>query len=170
MPFCATCGSSVEGRFCAKCGAPVAAAAQPEAAPPPPPPSQGSHNPPPPGYATQPGYAAPAASAGMADSTASALCYILFAGVIFLVVAPYNQNKAVRFHAFQGLFLFVAACVIRIGALLILPAILGFWMWSAISLLLSLFFLIVWLYVFISTLQGKKVVLPIIGPFAEQQA
>src|SRR5258708_349305 len=81
MAFCPNCGSNVDGQFCAKCGATVAAApsgpAQPPystgpAAPPPapgppppapPPPSygapQGYQTGPPPPYQAQPGYQAP---------------------------------------------------------------------------------------------------------------
>jgi hypothetical protein len=33
MPFCVTCGSSIQGRFCEKCGAPAGAAGAPAAAP-----------------------------------------------------------------------------------------------------------------------------------------
>ena len=94
MPFCATCGTAVEGRFCEKCGTPIAAAPM-GAAPPP---------------AAGPVYQPAVAATGLADNVASALCYALgfITGIIFLGLAPYNQNKTVRFHAFQGLYLFVA--------------------------------------------------------------
>ena len=75
MAACATCGSEVQGKFCAKCGAPapVAAApappppAQPQYPPPPaqpqyqqPPPGQQQYQPPPPGQQyQQPGYQQP---------------------------------------------------------------------------------------------------------------
>src|SRR5690349_23274004 len=109
MPFCATCGAAVEGRFCAKCGSPVATGAPgpgAAAAPPPPP----GYAPPPPGYAQQPGMMAPPpAAAPMADNLASTLCYALgfITGIIFLLIAPYNQNRTVRFHAFQSIFMSV---------------------------------------------------------------
>jgi hypothetical protein len=99
MAFCATCGAQVEGRFCAKCGTPVAA---PAAAPPP----VGAVPP-----AAAPQYAASApASAGMSENTASGLAYImgLITGILFLILEPYNKNRAVRFHAFQSIFLNIA--------------------------------------------------------------
>ena len=54
-------------------------------------------------------YAQPVAS-GMTDNVAGALCYVLglVTGIVFLVLAPYNQNKFVRFHAFQSIFFHVA--------------------------------------------------------------
>jgi hypothetical protein len=47
----------------------------------------------------------PAAAGGMTDNVASALCYVLglITGILFLVLSPYNQNKTVRFHAFQSI-------------------------------------------------------------------
>ena len=34
------------------------------------------------------------------------LCYVtLIPAIIFLVVAPYNQNRLIRFHAWQSIFL-----------------------------------------------------------------
>jgi len=86
MAFCASCGAPVEGKFCAKCGAPMGAAVPP------------------------PGAAPGVAAAGMTDNAASALCYVLglITGILFLVLAPYNQNKTIRFHAFQSIFLSIA--------------------------------------------------------------
>ena len=116
MAFCANCGAEVQGRFCAKCGSPVSAGADPaaSAAPPPPPPPQQSYTPPQSqqSYSQQPGYAAPppgsvAQAPGLTDNMAAALCYVLglLTGIVFLVVAPYNQNRLIRFHAFQSIFL-----------------------------------------------------------------
>jgi uncharacterized membrane protein len=155
MAFCATCGTAVEGRFCAKCGTPIAATA-------------GAAPPPPSGAAYQP--AAPAA--GMADNVASALCYALgfITGIIFLVLAPYNQNRTVRFHAFQSIFFSVAVIVIRIALSIILSATLGFFTMLTVQSLISLCFFALWLYLLIATYQGKTVVLPVIGPLAQKQA
>src|ERR1022692_4654108 len=97
MPLCASCGSQVEGKFCPKCGAAIGAGG---AAPPPPAPGT---------------YAAPV-SAPMAENVASTLCYVLglITGIIFLVLEPYSKNRAVRFHAFQSIFLNVTVIVIEI--------------------------------------------------------
>jgi len=158
MPFCAVCGTQVEGKFCPKCGAVVGAAAG--AAPPP-----GAGAPPP-----------VAGAAPMTDNVAGALCYVLgfITGVIFLVLAPYNQNKSVRFHAFQSIFFsvaWIAGSIILSILLGILFGILHMWfIASSIHLLYSLACLLVWLYLMITTYQGKTPVLPIIGSIAKQQA
>jgi uncharacterized membrane protein len=161
MAFCANCGGQVEGRFCAKCGAPAGAAA--------PPPAAGAA---PVGYMPPP---AAASSAGMADNVASTLCYALgfITGIIFLILEPYNRNKVVRFHAFQSIFFSVAIIIIRIALSIVFAAlwsVSGFFLSFAISGLISLACFILWLYILLSTYQGKTVVLPIVGPLARQQA
>jgi len=116
----------------------------------------------------------------MADNLASTLCYVLgfVTGIIFLVIAPYNQNRTVRFHAFQSIFLSVGLIAIRIvlgmvlGILLFHGGMFGT-LWVLYSLLWSLFGLaciVLWIYILIQTYQGKTVVLPIIGGIARQQA
>src|SRR5580692_11390896 len=43
---------------------------------------------------------------GLSDTAASGLAYItIVPAIIFLVVAPYNQNATIRFHAWQSIFL-----------------------------------------------------------------
>lgn len=175
MPFCATCGSQVEGRFCAKCGTPVAAGAPgPGTAAAPPPPVQPGYAPPPPGYA--PPVAAMPANTSMADNVAGALCYVLglITGIIFLVLAPYNQNKAVRFHAFQSIFLNVAVIAIDIvfsivfGIMMRIAGI--FFIGALVWPIFGLCCFILWLVMMIQTYQGKTIVLPVIGNLARQQA
>ncbi len=144
MPFCASCGSSVSGSFCPKCGSPIGAAAPP------------------------PGYSAPPAAGGLADNVAAALCYSLgfITGILFLVLAPYNQNRNIRFHAFQSIFMNVACIVFSMVAHAMLIAI-HLWEFGP---LVSLACFGLWLYLLIQAYQGKTVVLPVIGPFAQQQA
>ena len=147
MAFCATCGSAVEGQFCAKCGSAVGAA-----------PSAAS------GPAMQ-------ASGAMADNVASGLCYVvgLITGIIFLVLAPYNKNPVVRFHAFQSIFLNVAWIVVSYGLTIIL-GIMHLWSLLFLSSLAGLAFVVLWIVMLIQTFQGKKIVLPLIGQIAQQQA
>jgi uncharacterized membrane protein len=161
MPFCASCGAQVEGRFCAKCGSAVGAAA--------PAPGPGAA---PAGAMTPP---VAAASAPMADNMASTLCYVLgfITGIIFLVMEPYNRNKVVRFHAFQSIFFSVACIALSIVLSIVFTAlwsIPGVFFSFALMSLVRLAFFILWLYMLISTYQGKTVVLPIIGALAQQQA
>jgi len=114
-------------------------------------------------------------SAGMADNVASTLCYVLgfITGIIFLVLEPYNRKRVVRFHAFQSIFLSVAVIALRIALSIVFTAlwsVSGFFLSFALSSLVSLACFILWLYILISTYQGKTIVLPVIGPLAQQQA
>jgi uncharacterized membrane protein len=165
MPFCASCGTQVDGKFCPKCGAAIVAGG---AAPPP-----GSAPYVTPGSAP---YAAPV-SAPMADNVAATLCYVLglITGIIFLVLEPYSKNRTIRFHAFQSIFLNVAVIIIEIVMAIvfrILLEIMGFF-----GLIAGIFFpifglccLCLWLYLLYMTYQGNTVVLPVIGPLAQKQA
>ena len=113
----------------------------------------------------------------MADNVAAALCYAvgLVTGIIFLVLEPYSKNRAIRFHAFQSIFMhvFVIALYIVFGIIFrIMLEIFGvFGLITAV--LWPLFWLAgfaLWLYLLISAYQGKTVVLPVIGPLAQKQA
>jgi len=156
MAFCPNCGNQVDGRFCAKCGTAVAGAASPAAgAVATPPPVQGT---------------VAAIPAGLTDNVASALCYALglVTGILFLVLAPYNQNRKIRFHAFQSIFLHAAAIVVWI-AMLFVSAISGGLLIFVMPLIWLAFF-VLWLVMIIKAYQDQKLVLPIIGPLAEKQA
>jgi uncharacterized membrane protein len=158
MAFCATCGAPVEGRFCAKCGSSVVAGSPP----------MGSGAP-------QPGPQPIAASAPMEQNVAAALCYAvgLITGIVFLVLAPYNQNKIIRFHAFQSIFYHVACIIVGFVFSILLGIILAIVHLGALAFLANLLWLLFfagWLYLVISAYQGKMVVLPIIGPLAQKQA
>ncbi|HUI56944.1 MAG TPA: hypothetical protein VLY04_18340 [Bryobacteraceae bacterium] len=116
-------------------------------------------------------------AAPMADNVASMLCYVLgfITGIIFLVLEPYNKNRAIRFHAFQSIFLNVAIIAVEIvlGIFFrILLAAIGLFglLTGVVFPLFWLACFALWLYLLFATYQGKTVVLPIIGPFAQKQA
>ena len=162
MAFCATCGAPVEGRFCAKCGSSVATSSAP----------MGSSVPPP---GAQPGPQPIATSGAMDDNVASALCYAvgLITGIVFLLLAPYNQNRTIRFHAFQSIFYHVACIIVGFVFSIVLGIVLSILHLGALAVLANLVWLLFflgWLYLIISAYQGKTVVLPIIGPLAQKQA
>jgi uncharacterized membrane protein len=125
------------------------------------------------GATPPPGAGAPppvVGAAPMASNVASALCYLLIPAIVFLVIAPYNQNKTVRFNAFQSIFLFVATVAGSI-ALGIVFGILHLWFIAfSIHSLYNLACFVLWIYLLITTFQGKTTVLPLIGPLAQQQA
>ena len=152
MAFCPNCGSQVTGSFCPNCGTKVAGATSG---------STGSSY----------GAAPPAASVGgLTENVASALCYLFgfITGIIFLVLAPYSQNRTIRFHAFQSIFLTVA-WVVCCTVVAILGAIThGFAF--ALSPLIGLLFFVLWLYMMFTAFNNKKIKLPVIGDLAEKQA
>ena len=156
MPFCASCGSPVEGKFCPKCGAAMGAAAQPPAGAPPPGPP-------------------PSVAAPMEDNVASALCYVLglLTGIVFLVMEPYSKNRTVRFHAYQSIFISVVVFVINMVITMAFGSFLwgyGFWGLYGLYRLFELACFLLWLWLIIAAYQGKTVVLPIIGQIAQKQA
>ena len=141
--FCTSCGAPMEdaSSFCSHCGKSV------------------------PSAASAPVTAAPTVANALSDNIAGALAYItIFPAIFFLVVAPYNRNRFIRFHSFQCLFLFVAAV-----ALNILIGFLPFVRWMLWNLLsLACFVLVVFLI--IKAYQGQKFKVPVIGDMAEKQA
>jgi uncharacterized membrane protein len=152
MAFCANCGTQSTGPFCPNCGAAVAAGSAP-----------------PSGAGAQPQYqqAQPISAPGLSDNVASALCYLfgLITGIVFLVLAPYNQSKLVRFHAFQSIFLNLAWIVLWMVLGLLTHGLIIF-----ASPLIALAGLVIWLYMMYTAFNNKKVKLPLIGDLAEKQA
>jgi uncharacterized membrane protein len=110
------------------------------------------------------------AAVGLTDNVASTLCYSLglITGILFLVLAPYNQNRKIRFHAFQSIFLHVAAIAVWV-AFLFVSAVSG-GLLIFVSPLVWLGFFVLWIVMLIKTYQDQKLVLPVIGPLAEKQA
>jgi uncharacterized membrane protein len=162
--FCANCGAQVPGSFCPNCGTPVASAGAPTAD----------------GGAT---FAAPppvVAAGGLEAHVASALCYVPFAiglicSVLFLLIAPYNQNKFVRFSAFQSLFLHLGLFVLfaALGIIqVILAAIIHLFALIFVPLypILWLAVLVLFLFLMYKSFNNQKVKLPFIGDLADKQA
>src|SRR5271166_1285642 len=165
MAFCANCGAEVSGRFCQKCGAAAVPGAGPAG--------------PPPGVNPLPPPAAPGVSpsVGMTDNMAAALCYLFgfITGILFLVLAPYNQNREIRFHAFQSIFLNIAWVILWIVITIVLIPFrmipfLGIFIALVLQSVLGLGGFILWLYMMFKTYNGEKIVLPVIGPIADKQA
>ncbi len=153
MAFCSNCGTQANGSFCPNCGAAMGSASSSA------PPGSGSYVP--------PGSPSALQAPGLTENVASALCYLfgLITGIIFLVLAPYNQNKTIRFHAFQSIFGHIALLVI---AFLLVVVTHGFG-FALLPLYWLLCFLL-WLYMMYTAYTNKKVKLPVIGDLAEKQA
>ena len=165
MAFCASCGAEVQGKFCAKCGAPSAA---------PPGAAAGTAGPPPPAAPYTP---APAASAGLEENVAAALCYLLgvLTGVLFLVIEPYSRNRVIRFHAFQSIFTWLAAIVVgmvlsMVSYVFVAVPFIGWLIYILLWTAFSLGTLALWLFLMYKAYNKERFVLPVIGPWAEKQA
>ena len=98
MPFCSQCGNQVRDTdvFCRRCGGQQ--------------PVDGPSTPPPPRPGPQP--ATHDLLGGIPPRTASILCYVpglgWIASIIVLATERFRHDRVVRFHGFQGLYLFVA--------------------------------------------------------------
>jgi uncharacterized membrane protein len=104
------------------------------------------------------------AQSGLSDNAAGALAYItIIPAIIFLVVEPYNKNSYIKFHAWQSIFLGIAAFVL--GFINVIP-ILG----QIIFLLGMLGIFVAWIIVVLKALKGQRFKLPVIGNLAEKQA
>ena len=146
MPFCSSCGNAVKESdvFCRNCGN-----RQPVTAPLPVDPLS-----------------------GMSPRTASILCYIpgigWIASVIVLASAKFRDHHAVRFHAFQGLYLFVAWLIVD-------------WVLSPIfrglpspvfrvDRMLHGLIIFLWIFMIVKASHEEAYSLPIIGELAERSA
>lgn len=147
MPYCSRCGNQVGAAdvFCARCGArqPVGAVARPGADP----------------------------LASLSPKTASMLCYIPVVGwiaaIIVLAADRFRQDQRVRFHAFQGLYLFVAWLVVNqvfrpIWDSLAVPLPLGRILEGAV--------MVAWIVMLVKTSHEETYALPVIGELAHKSA
>lgn len=106
---------------------------------------------------------------GLAPNIAALLCYIcgIITGIIFLVLE--KENKEVKFHAWQSIFLGGAALIIYLVLMVVgfIPYI------GIIAIVLSIIFYIayaiVWVIAMVKAYQGEHWLIPVIGNLAEQQ-
>lgn len=100
-------------------------------------------------------------SMGLEENIAGLLCYALgwITGIVFLVLE--KENKFVRFHAMQSIATFLPLMVI-VWVIGLIP----FIGW-AISPLIGLLALILWLILMFKAYQGEMYKLPVVGDFAE---
>ncbi|MBV9677245.1 MAG: hypothetical protein JO185_12990 [Acidobacteriaceae bacterium] len=145
MAFCPNCGSQANGSFCPNCGTPLAGTSS--------------------GYTTGTSSRTTGAM-GMSENVAGALCYLVgfITGIIFLVIAPYNQNKFVRFHAFQSIFTHFG--IILLSTLL---SIVTHGLFILLFPLALLAIVALWIYMMVTAYQGKTVRLPLVGDLAAKQ-
>ena len=148
MPYCTQCGNQVKDTdvYCERCGAP----------------QHGGTRPPRPG---------PDPLSGISARSASMLCYIPLVGwvaaIVVLASEKFRRNRPVRFHAFQGIYLFVAWLIVEhvIGPMVdFLPG----HMHTGIGGLLSVLIFGTWIFMLIKVSQEQAFRLPILGELAER--
>lgn len=100
-------------------------------------------------------------SIGLTENVGGMLCYIFIIGIIFLFAE--KENRFIRFHALQSIFLAVAIFLISI-VLGFIP-IIG---WFA-SLLLGPLAFALMIFMMYQAYQGKYYKLPYIGDLVEKQ-
>ena len=146
MPFCTQCGAKAQPTdvFCRDCGA-----RQPV-------PSDGtsSHS----------------ESSGLSPQAAAILSYLPWlgwiVGIYILASARFRSDRVTRFHAYQGLYLFVAWLMVDWA--------IGPWFKKMPGLdlpvgsLLQLLLIGVWIFMLVKTSRGERYSLPLVGELAER--
>ncbi|SRR5258706_5711605 len=162
MAFCTQCGNAVSDvdLFCAKCGSPQAGPGAARAGP-------------------APGQSRPHAGDFMTDMssrTAALLCYIPMVGwiaaIVVLASERFRRDGRVRFHAFQGLYLFVAWLLVEWVLVPMLYYNDGFGMgWHRLlGNGLKLVIFAAWILMMVKVSHHEDYHLPIVGDLAERSA
>lgn len=146
MPYCCQCGAQVGERdaFCPHCGARQAGAPRPPEKP----------------------------FSSLSSRSASLLCYIPVVGwipaIVLLASERFKKDRTVRFHAFQGLYLFVAWLLVdwAIAPLFLMAPSQG--VRAAVVGLLKGLLVLVWIFMLVKTSQNETYRLPVIGDLAER--
>lgn len=102
-------------------------------------------------------------STGLEEHIAGMLCYLagFITGIIFLIIE--KDNRFVRFHAMQSIFIF--ATIVVFSVIINIIPIIGL----LISFLMGPISIVLWIFLMIKAYQGKQFKLPIIGDLAEKQ-
>ncbi|MGA8619240.1 MAG: DUF4870 domain-containing protein [Candidatus Sulfotelmatobacter sp.] len=110
-------------------------------------------------------------ASGLADNVAGMLAYVTFIpAIIFLVTAPYNQSRFVRFHSFQSIFFCLAVVAIQIALSILTVVPFLFFVTAPLHMLVALAALVLWIILLLKANQGQMFKLPVIGDLAEKQA
>jgi uncharacterized membrane protein len=149
MPYCCQCGKQTGDRdvYCAICGARQASVTPLEE--------------------------------GISPRTASILCYIPILGwipaIIVLASQRFRQDTTVRFHAFQGIYLFVVWLIVDwvlspMGGLPFRGGMRGIWLPPGVVFggILRIVVMFAWIFMLIKTSQGVLFKLPLLGELADR--
>lgn len=113
---------------------------------------------------------------GLSPRTASLLCYVPWIGwigsVIVLASAKFRYDRTVRFHAFQGLYLFVAYLIVEIFmspfAHFAQAWPVHFGMSQVLVSICHFALIVTWVFMLIKTGQGIVYRLPVLGELADR--
>jgi uncharacterized membrane protein len=109
---------------------------------------------------------------GMSPRTFSILCYVPIVGwvaaVIVLGARRFRTNLALRFHAFQGLYIFAAWLLVDWAISPMFDALPK----SVFRLdhLLQTILIVVWIFMLVKTSRGEQYSLPVLGELAHRSA
>lgn len=158
MPFCTQCGNEANGNdlFCGRCGARQMASGPST----PPTPPRGSA-----GLTQDP-------LSGLSPRAAAILCYVpavgWIAAIIVLAARKFKDNHLIRFHAFQGLYLFAAWLIVD---WVVSPAVrLAPGAHFPVDAVLHGIILAVSIFMMVKASHDEAYVLPIIGELAQRSA
>jgi uncharacterized membrane protein len=100
------------------------------------------------------------------------LCYVPLVGwiasIVVLAAPKFHNQRDVRFHAFQGLYLFVAWLMLDWVLIPFIDMTHGLGAMRAVISLLHLAIFIAWIWMLIKTSQQQMYRLPIVGELAER--
>ena len=111
---------------------------------------------------------------GISPRTASLLCYVPILGwivaIVILASARFRTDTRVRFHAFQGLYLFVTWLIVDwvLSPLLSFPHFWGPSFYRIFPVLMKAAIFGAWIFMIIKTGQDETYKLPILGELAEK--
>ena len=111
--------------------------------------------------------------AGLNDNVAGALSYItIVPAIVFLVLPPYNASPFVRFHAWQSVFMNIAAIVlvVALSFFTVFSLFFGSFLFLMLIRLVWLAWFVLWLICLLKAVNGERFKLPMIGDLAEKQA
>jgi uncharacterized membrane protein len=99
-------------------------------------------------------------STGLEENVAGLLCYLAWwiTGLVFVLIE--QENKFVRFHAFQSIIVFGVVSIAQI---------ILFWV-PVLNMIIWLIGVALWIALMILAYQGKKFKLPVAGDLAEKWA
>ena len=100
-------------------------------------------------------------SMGMDENVAGLLCYVLWwvTGLIFILIE--QENKFVRFHAFQSILVF--------GVISLVQIVFSWWV-PVLPLLIWILGIVLWIVLMVKAYQGTRFKLPVTGNLAEKWA